>query len=134
MKILLRIFVLGLFIVIQSQSNICAMNDGSPEEQDSSKWEYDSAHEICYYSDGHGHYDFWPIPGPGVCYVLHYELFTDGDKKRIRINKHRIVPDQRGIAYGFKVTNITAIGEWDADDPYVKQTFEFIDDHQCHYR
>jgi len=65
-------------------------------------------------------------------HIMQYFFFDDGDKKKIRIRRQVCVPvygeeGQYAFFYEF-------FGEWDADDSYVKATFEFIDDHQCRFR
>lgn len=63
---------------------------------------------------------------------MQYSFFDDGNSKKIKIQQQVGIPVYGEDSEYVFIDEI--IGIWDANDPYVRETFEFIDDHLCRYR
>ncbi|MFH1254837.1 MAG: hypothetical protein V1646_05425 [bacterium] len=58
---------------------------------------------------------------------MHFQVFENPNI--IKITRKIRIPDGR-----FSGALISCYSDWNIDDPYIQETFEFIDEHQCRYR
>ncbi len=132
MKISLKILILFLCIFIRTQSAAAAKNP-LPEYAVRSEQDPFINQDSCMLCSPR-------TKAAGYSVIMQYFFFLDdNNENKIRIQRYIYIPvytveDQVGDQFDEFYVTYEKVGEWYANDPYVQETFEFVDLRFCRFR